>query len=985
MGKAYRLHLLGPVQVERAGKPVRGFESHKAVALLGYLAIHNRALTRIFLANLFWQDKSEARGRGNLSRVIHNLSSLLPDCLIADRDTIRFRCGDSYWIDTRAFEELTARGDASALTAAVELYRDEFMAGIFLDDCPDFETWLVTERERWRQRVSQVLQTLIAHHTQRGECELGLRLAARWLDLDPWREEAHRQKMHLLALNGQRGDALAQYETCRRVLAAELGVAPTQATTKLYEQIRDGALAPLPPPAVSPPHNLPAPLTPFVGRADELAKIAERLANPDCRLITLVGPGGIGKTRLALRAAMENLRAFSDGAFLVPLASISSADLIAPVIAHALKLSLSGKIDPRARLLDHLRAKSLLLVLDNYEQLRDDPTLLIEILQTAPRVKILITSRERLNLHAEWLLELEGLPYPTTGAVGGQPSARRAPDGAIELFAQSAQRVNADFLLETEWAGALQICQLTRGVPLALELAAASARDFSCAAIATEIEQNLNFLATTMRDVPGRHRSMRAVFEHSWNLLAEEERRTFARLAVFRGGFDAAAANAVNSEQSTVNSQPNTDHRLLFTDPCLTALVNKCLLRQDASGRYEMHELVRQYAEIKLDEAEEQEAIKLRHLDYFVALAERAHQQLFGSAQEMWLAQLETEHDNIRAAFEWARAHQASQAGLRLATALRRFWLTRGDWVEGMQWLEQMLALNHMPSPVRTQALNAAGNLAVSLGDYDRATALYEEALTQSRAQSDPAVSAGILNNLGLLAKMQGEYARAEEFHRASLAVRQKLGDKLGMAGSTVNLGNIFSEQGNYEQAIAFYQQSLDLDRELQDTRGAAIALTNLGNVHLHQGNFDQAKNFYTASLALSRKLNGKPAIANTLTSLGVLARKQGEYAQAATLFVEGLTLAKEIGDKHLIAVLFEAFAFLASAQGQMEHAARLLGAADALHQAIGDHRIRFDLPDYARNLAALIATLGEQGLAVQWVKGRAMSLEQAIQSALQK
>jgi DNA-binding SARP family transcriptional activator len=260
MGKEYRLRLLGPVQVECAGKPVRGFESHKAIALLGYLVVQNRAVTRPFLANLLWQKKSEARGRGNLSRVLHNLSSLLPDCLIADRDTIQFRCSDAYWLDTRAFEAFAARGDAFALAAAADLYRDEFMAGIFLDDCPEFETWLVTERERWRQHVSQVLQTLVVHHTQRGEGESGLRLVARWLDLDPWREEAHRHKMVLLARSGQRSDALAQYETCRRILAQELGVEPTRATTTLYAQIRDGTLAPLASPPVPPSDNLTVPL-----------------------------------------------------------------------------------------------------------------------------------------------------------------------------------------------------------------------------------------------------------------------------------------------------------------------------------------------------------------------------------------------------------------------------------------------------------------------------------------------------------------------------------------------------------------------------------------------------------------------------------------------------------------------------------------------------------------------------------------------------
>jgi predicted ATPase/DNA-binding SARP family transcriptional activator/Tfp pilus assembly protein PilF len=1036
MGKEYRLRLLGPVQVERAGNPVRGFESHKAIALLGYLALQERALTRPFLANLFWGDKPEARGRGNLSRVIHNLTSLIPDCLIADRDTIQFRCSDAYWLDTRAFEELIARGDAAALTAAVELYRDELMAGIFLDDCPEFETWLVTERERWRQRVSQVLQTLIAYHTQRGECAPSLRLAARWLDLDPWREEAHRQRMYLLALNGQRSDALAQYETCRRVLADELNAEPTQETTTLYVRIREGALAPLPPPAVLPPHNLPAPLTPFVGRADELGKIAERLANPACRLITLVGPGGIGKTRLALRAALDNLGAFPDGAFLVPLASITSPDLIAPAIARALKLSLSRKADPQTLLLDHLRAKALLLVLDNFEQLRDDPTPLIEILQTAPRVKILLTSRERLNWQAEWVLELEGLPYPKDE--GGK---RKDESGvfssfihhpssfsAVDLFAQSAQRVNADFALDAEWAGVLRICQLTRGVPLALELAAASACNFSSTAIAEQIERNLNFLATTMRDVPERHRSMRAVFDYSWNRLTEEERRVFRRLAVFRGGFDAQAAASVNSGQWivdsgqwVVNSQTNPIHCPSSTLHCLAALVNKSLLRQDAAGRYEMHELVRQYAEIKLQEAGEQATIALRHLEYFVALAERAAPELQQADQLQWLERLEIEHDNMRAALQRSLELDQNEAGLHLAATLSRFWLMRGYFTEGRRWLETLQSAT-ASAATRADALHGAGMLAHAQGDHESARQFYQQALTLRRELGDRKGMAPLLGNLGTLASTQGDFDQARELEEAGLALKRELGDRQGVAVSLNNLAINLYFRGEYLQARQLQEESLALRREFGDRRKIAAALLNLGGTAYALEDFARAHTLHAEALTLFQEAGDKRGIVSALNNLGVVLAAQGQRDEGTARLEQGLALARELGDKRWTAILLgrlgeiilakeetararelfaqsmrlahecadrtsivlalDGLAKVSVRQNQVERAARLFGAVDAQRGAMGVVLAPPERVERARYLERVQATTI---FATAWAEGKAMSLEQAIQYALEK
>ncbi|MCZ7570278.1 MAG: NB-ARC domain-containing protein [Ardenticatenaceae bacterium] len=413
MEAIFHLRLFGAVQVEREGKPVRGFKSRKALAVLSYLALQARPVSRSHLADLFWGEKTEARGRANLSWVLHRLATLLPGCLQVDRHSVQFRPGPRFWLDTVAFVDLVAQGEPAALAAAAELYRGEFLAGLELEGCPEFETWLVVQRESWHQRATRVLQELIAYHTGRGEYRAGLRWAMRLLALDPWREEAHRQVMWLLARTGQRGAALAQYESCRRVLAEEFGAEPSQETQALYERI---LVAPVR------RHNLPLQPTSFVGREAELEALARRLADPGCRLVTIVGPGGIGKTRLAIQAAAQHFDAFLHGVTFVPLTPVSSPEHVIPAVAAALGCSFYGREEPKVQLLKYLGAKELLLVLDNFEHLREGTDLIVDLLEGAPEVKLLVTSRERLNLRAEWLFAIEGLAYPTSSRTTVAPS-----------------------------------------------------------------------------------------------------------------------------------------------------------------------------------------------------------------------------------------------------------------------------------------------------------------------------------------------------------------------------------------------------------------------------------------------------------------------------------------------------------------------------------------------------------------------------------
>jgi tetratricopeptide (TPR) repeat protein len=434
---------------------------------------------------------------------------------------------------------------------ALSHYQGDFLRGLSLPNAALFEEWALVRREQLRGLALDGLSALAQASLAQGEYTQAIADLRRLLALDPWREAAHRALMRAWAAGGDRAAALAQFEQCRQTLADELGVEPAPATVLLYEQIKAGtyvagdiedrfSVSAAPTSRSSPHNNLPAETTPFVGRQAELAQIAERLAEPGCRLLTLFGPGGIGKTRLALQAARQAANTFTDGVCLVSLEAVETADHLPTAIATALKIPLSGRREPRAQLLAYLLERELLLVLDNFEHLLPETELLTEILEHAAGVKLLVTSLAALNLYEEWVLAIEGLPHPAEADVADLSGFE-----AVTLFRQRARQVQAAFDLAGNEAGVLTICRLLQGMPLGIELAAASVRTRSPAQIARQIEADLSTLATSLRNVPARQRSMVAVFDHAWRLLPAEERQLLRRLTLFRGGFTAAAAREV--------------------------------------------------------------------------------------------------------------------------------------------------------------------------------------------------------------------------------------------------------------------------------------------------------------------------------------------------------------------------------------------------------------------------------------------------------
>ena len=815
------VRLLGQFDVRLDGQVV-DIPSRPAQSLLAYLLLNaGTPHRRERLAGLLWPDASEGNARSNLRHAIWRLRRALGDradqYLQADNFAVTFQAEREFWLDTAVLEQAQADEPLEALLAAVGVYRGDLLPGFYAE-------WIDLARERLHTVFERQVQALLERLVQAQRWNEVLTWGERWIALGQAPEPAYRALMQAHSALGDLGSLAVVYQRCQTALHRDLGVEPSEQTRALYERLRRSeraAQAPaadappaVAPPAVAPagtvaiarpPSNVPAPATPLVGREAELQEVTQRLLSPECRLLTLTGPGGIGKTRLAIHAAqrLANGEApFSDGVYFVPLARVSSTEYLVTAIAEAVRFSFYGGEDAANQLHSHLHERHLLLVLDNFEHLLDGAEMIASVLRTAPGVKFLVTSQERLNLQGEWLLEVAALPVPW-GEAGEAPAVEFE---SVQLFVQCARRVEAGFRETPEDLPAIQrICQIVAGMPLGIELAAAWVRAISCGEIAREIERNLGFLTTTLRDVPERHRSLAAVFEYAWNRLSADERRVFRRLSVFWGGFQREAAEQV-AEASLAG---------------LSALVDKSLLRRMATGRYDMHGLLRKYGQFKLREAGEYEAVRGRHQVYCLGLAEEADPGLRTAEQVHWLARLETEHDNLRAALKWALESGPDEAGRleagqRLAGSLARFWYLRGYWRDGREWLAQLLARGPqgeaaLAAPdcvrlARARALMGAGWLADENGSEGAA---YEEALALCRSVNDLWGEAYALRGVGVRLYNDGEMERARALLLESRAGFEALGDAWGLGLVAYNQGWLAFGEDDQPQAKSSWQEAL--------------------------------------------------------------------------------------------------------------------------------------------------------------------------------
>jgi predicted ATPase len=688
------------------------------------------------------------------------------------------------------------------------------------------------------------------------------------------------------------------------------------------------------------PTNLPAQPTPLLGRERELKDVCGLLLRDEVRLLTLTGAGGTGKTRLALQVAADLLEAFPSGVFLVPLAPIREPERVVPSIARTLGHREGGSRSLQDTLVEHLKDERVLLVLDNFEQLRAGSAVLSELLAACSGLNLLVTSRAPLRLSGEHLYSVPPLLLPDREHL---PDPRLLAEfEAVALFIARAKAARPDFALTSDNAAAVaEICHRLDGLPLPIELAAARTMLLSPQAMLDRLGQRLHLLTGGARDLPARQRTLRSTIDWSYGLLVKEEQTLLARLAVFVGGRTLSAAQAV------CNANHDLGPDLLDE---LSVLVENNLLRQesqaDGEPRISMLETIHEYALERLRESGELPELRRRHAEYFLALAEEAEPELGGPNQVVWLDCLEREHENLRAALAWAIDSAPSQLGLRLTGALRIFWRVRGHLSEGRRWLEAALArADDESSGPRAKALYGASVLALRQGDHGPAKAWAQESLALCRELGDSAGAGRALQMLGSVAVGERNYDEANRLFEESEALCRRIGDKSMLATTILDLGDVALNKADYERATALLEESLALFRELEDKDGSAIALYNLGSAALSEG--------------------------------------RGE--RAVGLLSEGLALFGELGYKEGIAYCLEALAAATASEGSVVEAARLLGAADAASEAMGAALEPGERDRHARTESMLRTELGDQRFGELWSEGRGMTLDEAVAYARER
>ncbi len=729
------------------------------------------------------------------------------------------------------------------------------------------------------------------------------------------------------------------------------------------------------------PNNLPVQPTPLIGREREVVRARGLLQHPETRLLTLTGPGGVGKTRLGLQIAADALREFPDGTFFVDLAPVISADLVIPSIAKTLSVQEVTSRPILDSLKEHLRDRQLLLVLDNFEHVLATAAQVAELLSTCPRLKALVTSREALHLRGERQFPVPPLALPDRPLA--QPADQLTRYEAIRLFTQRAQAANPDFAVSDRNASAIaEICHRLDGLPLAIELAAARVNVFSPRALLARLDHRLAVLTSGPLDLPARQQTLRQAIGWSYDLLTPGEQMLFRRLAVFVGGCTLTAVEAVargggpDASLDVVNG--------------MASLVDKSLLRQEEKGgdlRFRMLETIREYALERLTDAEEADRFQQAHADYCLEFAERAESGLLGvvSVVAEWLDRLKEDHDNLRAALSWFIRHGPADYGLRLAAALRRFWRSRGYLAEGREWTSALLALPaaRTRTAARAKALQAAGGFANQQGDYVEARAWFEESLDIYRELGNIHGIGWGLVLLGMLTRYEGNHVAARSLLEESLGLVKQAGDTEAMAAALGNLGVIARDLGDADLAESHLDQSLALWRELGDRVGMGWTLGGLAMVARAAGKFDVARARTDESLALWRELGDRQNTANVLSTAARLARDQGEYALARAHLAESLQIFRDIGDRRGLAFVLEGFAGLAADEAQPLRAQCLAATATTLRRIIGAGPPPAWRADLERSLETASRGLSRDTIEEANARGRSMALTEAIAFAL--
>ncbi len=971
MSHKLKIFTLDRFIIELEGEVISKFVSQKAPGLFVYLVSHPREHQRDILAELFWSDTSSKQALKNLRTVLSNLQKVgLGDFLDVTRQTLSIINLDDIWIDYQAFEVLLDEVESkqktpysprrlfNELQVALELYEGDFLAALKTGNAIDLDTWVTLERERLRGRAVNAIFEMLGLALENGDYTAGINAGNRLLSLEPLWEEAVRRVMTLQAYSGNRNAAVQRYDNFAKTLKKELDIAPEDETTALYRAIKTGRMKAQPPQAK--PNNLQQPGNTYVENVDFLNQIHAYLDKADSRLITILGQGGIGKTRFAQHIAHQRLEDYRDGVFFVALASVTSPDFIAQAILNALGITqLDTRRTPKDALLENLREKHLLLILDNMEHLMDGVELVQSILSFAPFVQLIVTSREQLQIQGEQVLAIPVLPYP--------PDEFDALDyPALQLFAQVAQLVQADFSLESCADDVARICRLVDGLPLAIVIAAGWVQFLPAATIAKRIEENIDFLTISRRDLPERHRGITALMNSTWASLGEQERRVMQKLTVFRGDFSLEAAEAV--AQASL--------------PDLMGLVSKSLLQQSNSGRYQQHELLRRYAQ--------ERAIGSR----IIAQAEEAHTAYFRN----WIQKLEnsnipsherfisidSDYHNLWTIEHLSKTEQHQQV-LSLIATMQDYWIARGFPLnEAVTMLES--ASNDTKDDVQqAKALIHLGILYTRTSRLDESEQMFLKGIELSRDKGNRELEATALNSSIRLNAMQGKFQEAIDYGVQLIdicgnAPQDAYWSQRLLATAYLNMGTIYSQIKQHDEARQFGLKGLEVTQRTADMVNMALCHNLLGIVALDYEQYDKAHNHFAEALGISQDIEHTRFQSIFSGNLAEAVYKQGDYSFAYQIYTETLHAAYRLNNQDTVLNVLEQLAILLGVHlKEAEEASVIFGAAQSLReslQIVVEPRQQEEFDDLVQSLEA---SIGQETVEELLSDGQEMSIQDTI------